>query len=93
MHESRTCHGGWEVWVHGVSAIICMSKLIRVMSVVSHYVCSRNYIYIYIYIYIHTHIYILIHTQCAILYKNMVFVVTDIGSLLYSSCYYILLLQ
>ena len=93
MHESRTCHGGWEVWVHGVSAIICMSKLIRVMSVVSHYVCSRNYIYIYIYIYIYTHIYILIHTQCAILYKNMVFVVTDIGSLLYSSCYYILLLQ
>jgi len=93
VHESRTCHGGWEVWVHGVSAIICMSKLIRVMSVVSHYVCSRNYIYIYIYIYIHTHIYILIHTQCAILYKNMVFVVTDIGSLLYSSCYYILLLQ
>jgi len=21
--RSRVCHGGWEVWVHGVSAIIC----------------------------------------------------------------------
>jgi len=21
--RSRMCHGGWEVWVHGVSAIIC----------------------------------------------------------------------
>ena len=22
------CHGGWEVWVHVVSAIICISELI-----------------------------------------------------------------
>jgi len=21
--RSRMCHGGWEVWVHGVSAILC----------------------------------------------------------------------
>jgi len=21
--RSRMCHGDWEVWVHGVSAIIC----------------------------------------------------------------------
>jgi len=21
--RSRLCHGGWEVWVHGVSTIIC----------------------------------------------------------------------
>ena len=26
--RSRMCHGGWEVWVHGVSAIICISELI-----------------------------------------------------------------
>jgi len=42
--RSRMCHGGWEVWVHGVSAIICMSKLIIVRSVVSYNVCCRNYI-------------------------------------------------
>ena len=36
--RSRTCHGGWEVWVHGVSDIICMSKLIIVRSMVSYYV-------------------------------------------------------
>ena len=43
------------------------------------YVCMCIYIYIYP-----------IHIQCAILYKNMDFAVT--GSLIYSSCYYILLL-
>ena len=75
--RSRMCHGGWEVWVHGVSAAIRVSKLIRVRSVVTYYVCCRNYMYIYIYIYI----------QCEILYKNMVFVVTNIGSLIYSSYY------
>ena len=32
------------------------------------------------------------HIQYAILYKNNVSVVTVIGSLIYSSCYYILLL-
>jgi len=25
--RSRMCHGSWEVWVHGVSAIICVSEL------------------------------------------------------------------
>jgi len=68
--RSRMCHGGWEVWVHGVSAIICMSKLITVRSIF-HIMCVVEIIYIYIYI--------LIHIHCAILYKNMVFVVTDIG--------------
>ena len=34
------CHGGWEVWVRGVSAIICMSKLIIVGSMISYYVCN-----------------------------------------------------
>ena len=43
------CHGSWELWVHGVSAIICMPKLIIVMSMVSYYVCCRmirTYIYL-----------------------------------------------
>ena len=26
--RSRMSHGGWEVWVHGVSAIVCISELI-----------------------------------------------------------------
>ena len=30
------CHGGWEVRLHGVSAIICMSKLIIVRSMISY---------------------------------------------------------
>ena len=51
--RSLTCHGGWEGWVHGVSAIICMSKLIIVRSMVLYCVCCRNYVYIYIYIYIY----------------------------------------
>jgi len=37
----RMCHGGWEVWVHGVSAItnrICISELIIVRSMVSYLV-------------------------------------------------------
>jgi len=42
------CHGGSKVWVHGVSAIICMSKLIIVRSMLPYYVCCRNYMYIYI---------------------------------------------
>jgi len=46
--RSRMCHGGLEVWVHGVSAIVCMSELIMVRSKVSYYVCCRNYMYIYI---------------------------------------------
>ena len=48
--RSRMCYGGWEVWVHGDSAITCMSKLIRVRSMVSYCVCCRNYLYIYIYV-------------------------------------------
>jgi len=40
--RSRMGHGGWEVWVHRVSAIICMSKLIIVRSTISYYVCCRN---------------------------------------------------
>jgi len=42
--RTRRCHGVWEVWVHWVSAIICMSKLIIVRSMVSYYVCCRNYV-------------------------------------------------
>jgi len=79
--RSRMCHGGWEVWVHGVSAIMYISELIIVRSMVLYYVCCRNYMY---------YIYLSIHIQYAVLYKNMYFVV--IGSLSYSSCYYILLL-
>jgi len=40
--RSRMCHRGWEVWVHGISAIICISELIIVRSMVSYYVCCRN---------------------------------------------------
>ena len=32
--RSRLCHGGWEVWVHGVCAIVCISELIIVIIVV-----------------------------------------------------------
>ena len=39
--RSRTCHGGWEVWVHGVSTIICLSKLIIVRSMVSYCLCCN----------------------------------------------------
>jgi len=67
--------GGWEVWVHGVSAIICISELIIVRAVVSYYVCCRNYMYIYILI-----LYI---------YDEQYY--TRIGSLMYSSCYILLL--
>jgi len=42
------CYVGWFVWVHGVSAIISLSELIIVRSVVSYCVCCRNYMYIYI---------------------------------------------
>ena len=51
--RSRMCHGGWEVWVHGVSAIICMSKLITVRSIF-HIMCVVEIIYIYIYTYTYT---------------------------------------
>ena len=71
--------GGWEVWVHGVSAIICISELIIVRAVVSYYVCCRNYMYIHILI-----IYIYNVQYCN---KNMDIVV--IGSLIYSSFRYI----
>jgi len=50
--RSRMCHGGWEVWVHGVSASICISELLIVRSMVSYCVCCGNYMYMYIYIYI-----------------------------------------
>jgi len=46
--RSRMCHGGWEVWVHGIFPIICISELIIVRSMVSYYVCCINYMYIYI---------------------------------------------
>ena len=36
--RSRICHGDWEVWVHGVSAIICISELMIVRPVVLYYV-------------------------------------------------------
>jgi hypothetical protein len=76
-------HGGWEVWVHGVSAIICISELIIVRSMVSYIMCVVEILYVcvYIYIYIYTHTYIHtypIHIQYAILYKNMDFVNFDV---------------
>jgi len=68
------CHGGWEVWVHGFSAIICISELIIVRSMVSYYVCCRNYMYTHTHTHTHTHIYIyiliLVHIQYVIPYKN-----------------------
>jgi len=48
LNMGCTQWGGWEVWVHGVSAIICISELIIVRAVVSYYVCCRNYMYIHI---------------------------------------------
>ena len=54
--RSRMCHGGWEVWVHGVSASVCISELIIVGSMVSYCVCCRNYMYTHTHT--HTHIYI-----------------------------------
>ena len=42
--RSHMCRGGWEVWVHGDAAIICMSMLIQL----SYYAC-RNYMYTYAY--------------------------------------------
>jgi len=63
------------------AAIICYVYVNIVRSTVSHYVCCgiiRTYIYI--------------HIQCAILYKNVFSIVIVLGSLIYSSCYYILLL-
>ena len=62
--RSRMCHGVWEVWVRGGSANIRMSKLIIVRSMVSYYVCCRNYMYTYIliYIYIQCEILTYIHT-------------------------------
>ena len=38
--RSRMFHGGWEMWEHGVSAVICISELIIVRSMVSYYVCT-----------------------------------------------------
>ena len=82
--RSRMCHGGWEVWVHGGgAAIVCISELKIVRSVASYCVLWKLYVHIYTYP---------IHIQCAMLYKNTDFVVTVMGSLIYSSCYCILLL-
>ena len=77
----------------GDSVVICISELIIVRYVVSYYVCCRNYMYTHTHTHTHTYIYIYIYTypihiQCAILYKNMDFVVVIIGPLIYS-CYYI----
>ena len=46
--RARMCHGGWEVWVHGVSAIICISEIITVRSMVSYYVCRSCMYTIYL---------------------------------------------
>jgi len=43
--RSRMCHGGWEECVHGVSAIMFYVYVNIVRSVVSHYMCCRNYMY------------------------------------------------
>jgi len=45
-HEILYVFGGWEVWVHGDAAVLCISELIIVRSVVSYCVCCRNYMYI-----------------------------------------------
>jgi len=50
--RSRMCCVGWTVWVQGGSAIRCTSKLIIVRSMVTYYLCCRNYMYIYKYIYL-----------------------------------------
>jgi len=72
--RSHMCHGGWELRVHGVSAIICMFKLIKVRSMVSYYVCCRM---------ICTYIYLSYAYKMRNIIQNMVFVVPDIGSLIY----------
>jgi len=59
--RSSMCHGGWEVWVHGVSVIICISELIIVRPMY-HIMCVVEIICTYIYIYTYP-----IHIQCAIL--------------------------
>jgi len=40
--RSRMCHGGWEVWVHGVSAIICIVEIICAYKYLSytHTMCN-----------------------------------------------------
>ena len=75
--RSRMCHGGWEVWVHGVSAIICISELIIVRYMVSYYVCCRNMCTYKLILYI-----------CNII-QNIVSKVIVKGSLIYFSCYYL----
>ena len=79
--RSRVCHRGWEVWVHGVSAVIRMSKLIIVRSMVTYYVCCRNYMYICI---------LILHIYNVQYYTEIwFFLVTNVGSLIHSSRYYI----
>ena len=46
--RSRMCHGGWEVWVHGVYAIICICELI--IGLWYHYMCVVEIICTYIYL-------------------------------------------
>jgi len=70
------CHGVWEVWVQGLTDIVCISELLIYGSVLSYSLCCRNYMYTYIYIYIYIYTYP-IHIQCAILYTNMDFAVAE----------------
>jgi len=53
------CYVGWTVWVQGGSAIRCMSKLIIVRSMVTYYLCCRNYMYIYTLYLSYTYTYLL----------------------------------
>ena len=70
--RSHMCRGGWEVWVHGVTAIISMSMLIIIKSIVLYYVCVE-------------HVCTLntspIHMYCTKIYKSMESLVYVIGTL------------
>jgi hypothetical protein len=46
--RSSMSHGVWELWVYWDAAIVVISEIIKVRSMVSYYVCCRNYMYIYI---------------------------------------------
>ena len=54
------CYGGWDVWVHGDSILICYVYVNIVGFTVPYYVC-RNYMYIYN---LNVYIYIYIHPEC-----------------------------
>jgi len=83
--RSRMCHGGWEVWVHGVSTIICMSKLIIVV-LQYHIMCVVEIICTYILVYLSY-----TRTMCNTIQEY--WFCSYSYRFINSSCYYILLLQ